>query len=55
MLDPQLLSPTAPYVKQAPLDREPHLTAAKFTRFRVTFAAAINAYCYVIFEPTAGV
>lgn len=55
VLDPQLGAPTAQYVKQAPLDREPHLQAGKFTRWRVTFGAAINAYCYVCFEPTAGV
>jgi hypothetical protein len=55
VLDPQLIAPTNQYVKQAPLDREPHLTAAKFTRWRVTFAVAVNAYCYVCFEPTAGV
>lgn len=55
ILDPQLGPPTSPYMKQAPLDREPGLAAAKFTRWRVTFGAAINAYCYVIFEPTAAV
>lgn len=55
VLDPQLIAPTNQYVKQAPLDREPHLTAAKFTRWRVTFGSAINAYCYMIFEPTAAV
>lgn len=55
MLDLQLLSPTAPYVKQAPLDREPHLTAALSTRWRVTFGSAINCYCYICFEPTAAV
>lgn len=53
VLDPQLIAPTNQYVKQAPLGREPHLTVGKFTRWRVTFAAAINAYCYIVFEPAS--
>jgi hypothetical protein len=48
MFDLQLLPPTVSYVKQFPLGREPTLQVAKFARIRVTFAAAINAYCYMI-------
>lgn len=48
MFDLQLLPPTGPYVKQFPLGREPVLQVAKFARIRVTFGAAINAYCYMI-------
>lgn len=50
LFDLQLLPPTAPYVKQFPLNREPDCTVAKFQRIRVTFGTAINAYCYIIFE-----
>lgn len=48
MFDLQLLPPTGPYVKQFPLGREPVLQVGKFARIRVTFGAAINAYCYMI-------
>lgn len=47
---PQLIAPTTQFVKQFPLGREPIVNLAKFLRIRVTFAAAINAYCYVIIE-----
>jgi hypothetical protein len=47
---PQLIAPTNQYVKQFPLGREPYLQAAKFTRVRVTFGAAISAYTYMIVE-----
>lgn len=47
MFDAQLLPPTQPYVKQFPLGLEPVIQVSKFARIRVTFAAAINAYCYV--------
>lgn len=51
MLDgPMFLPPTGPYVKQFPLGREPVLQVAKFARIRVTFGAAINAYCYMIVQ-----
>jgi hypothetical protein len=46
--DLQLLPPTAPYVKQFPLGREPVLQAGKFGRIRVTFGTAVNAYCYMV-------
>lgn len=48
-LDPQLLSPTAPYVKQFPLGREPEVALGTFIRVRVTAAATVNVLCYVIF------
>lgn len=46
--DVQLIAPTNQYVKQFPLGLEPVVQISKFLRVRVTFAAAINAYCYVI-------
>jgi hypothetical protein len=48
--DVQHLSPTAPYVKQFPLGREPRVAASKFLRIRVKFATGINALCYVIWK-----
>lgn len=48
--DLQLLPPTAPYVKQWPLGREPDWKAGNFLRCRMTFGASINAYIYVIFS-----
>jgi hypothetical protein len=49
VLDYQLLPPTAPYVKQFPLNREPEIPISKFLRVRVTFAA-VNAVCYICWE-----
>lgn len=50
LFDVQLIAPTNQYVKQFPLGREPVIQVGKFARIRVTFAAAINAYCYMIVE-----
>lgn len=50
MFDMQLIAPTNQYVKQFPLGREPMFDATDFMRIRVTAAAAVNAYCYVIVE-----
>jgi hypothetical protein len=47
---PQLIAPTNQFVKQFPLGREPFIQNGKFMRIRVTFAAAVNAYCYVIVD-----
>jgi hypothetical protein len=47
--DLQLLPPTAPYVKQFPLGREPDWKAGNFLRVRVTFGTTINMYCYILF------
>lgn len=48
--DVQLIAPTNQYVKQFPLGREPMFKQTEFLRIRVTAAAAVNAYCYVIIE-----
>lgn len=50
MFDVQLVAPTNQYVKQFPLGREPCFKASEFVRVRVTATAAVNAYCYIIFE-----
>lgn len=46
--DVQLLPPTAPYLKQFPLERGPELIASKFLRTRVTFGTAINSLSYIV-------
>lgn len=52
--DAQQIAPTGQYVKQFPLGREPQLggnsATQDFLRIRMTFAATVNAYIYVIFE-----
>lgn len=48
--DLQLVAPTAQYFKQWPLGREFQVPVSKFLRVRVTAAAAVNAYCYIIWE-----
>lgn len=54
MMDPQILVTGATfgaqYIKQFPLGREPSWKASEFLRVRVTATAAVNAYCYVVFE-----
>lgn len=50
VLDPQLVSPAGAYVKQFPLGREPIIQISKFARIRVTAAAAVNAYAYMVVE-----
>lgn len=50
MFDLQYVAPTGQYIKQFPLGREPLLQISKFARVRVTFAAAVNCYCYMIVE-----
>ena len=47
---PQLIAPTTQYQFQYPLGREPVIQGGKFARIRVTFAAAVNAYCYMIVD-----
>jgi hypothetical protein len=49
-LDVQLLPPTQPFFKQFPLGREPEIAISRFLRIRVTFAATVNAYCYIVWE-----
>jgi len=51
VLDAWLASPMGVYSKQFPLGREPKVAVTDFLRIRCTFAAAINALCYVIVEP----
>jgi hypothetical protein len=48
--DLQLVAPTNQYVKQWPLGREFYVAASHFLRVRVTAAAAVNAYCYCIWQ-----
>lgn len=50
MFDVQLIAPTNQYVKQFPLGREPVINVSTSLRVRVTAAAAVNAYCYMIIE-----
>ena len=50
LFDIQKIAGTNQYVKQFPLGARPAIQISKFLRVRVTFAAAINAYCYVIVE-----
>jgi len=47
---PQLIAPTNQFIKQFPLGTEPLIQNGKLARIRVTFGAAINAYCYMIVE-----
>jgi hypothetical protein len=48
VFDGGLIAPTTQYVKQFPLGREPMILPVNCLRIRVTFAAAINALCYVV-------
>jgi len=47
---PQFISPTTQYQFQIPLGTETYIQNGKFGRIRVTFGAAVNAYCYMIVE-----
>ena len=47
MYDVQFIAPTAQYVYQWPLGREPKVELSRFVRVRVTAGAAVNAYCWV--------
>jgi len=46
-LDSQLLPPTAPYVKQFPLERGPQVNPGRFLQVRCTFGTSVNAFAYV--------
>jgi hypothetical protein len=50
LIDGQLIAPTSQYVKQFPLGREGGILPGRSLRIRTTFAAAVNALCYIIFE-----
>jgi len=46
--DLQFIAPTNQYIKQWPLGTEFQMPVSKFLRVRVTAAAAVNAYTYVM-------
>jgi hypothetical protein len=46
--DRQLVAPTNQFLKQFPMGQEFHVPPATVLRIRVTAAAAVNAYCYVV-------
>ena len=51
MFDAQLVNPTASYVKQFPLGREPKCIIGNAVRIRVTAASgAVNAWCYLCLD-----
>jgi hypothetical protein len=50
MFDVQLIAPTSQYVREFSLGREPEVAVSKFVRIRVTFAAAVNAYAWIVWE-----
>lgn len=48
---PQFLAPsTQPFIKQFPLGERPVVQINKFARIRVTFAAGVNCYPYLLVE-----
>jgi hypothetical protein len=47
---PQQIAPTNQFIEQFPLGYRPYLLVANYMRIRMTFANAVNAYCYVIVE-----
>lgn len=49
LFDLQLMS-TNQFVHQFPLGREPWIETGNILRVRATFAAAVNAYCYILVE-----
>lgn len=50
VLDSQLIAPSAQFIKQFPLGREPKLIIGNAVRIRVKAAAAVNALCYIVVE-----
>lgn len=48
VFDAQFVAPSGQYIKQWPLGREPDVAISRFVRVRVTAAAAVNAYCYIV-------
>lgn len=51
MFDAQLVDPATGYVMQFPLGERPYMKPGTFfTKIRVTAAAAVNCYCYVVCE-----
>jgi hypothetical protein len=47
---PQLIAPTTQYIFPFALGEEPVIQPGLFARIRVTFAAAVNAYCWMVVE-----
>lgn len=47
VLDLQLIAPTAQYVYEFSLGREPQVPISKFLRIRLIAGAAVNAYCWI--------
>jgi hypothetical protein len=50
MADLQIVQPTNQYLLQWPLGREFECIPGRFLRIRVTFAASVGMYCFIIFE-----
>lgn len=50
MFDAQLVQPTNQYVKQFPLGYQPKGIIGNAIRIRVTAAAAVNAYAYIVVD-----
>lgn len=50
MFDAQLVAPTNQYSAWFPLGREPQVAVSKFLRVRVTAAATVNAYCWILWS-----
>lgn len=48
--DFQLLPPTAPYVKQFPLERGFEINPGRFGQIRCQFGTTVNAWAYAIFQ-----
>jgi len=48
--DLQLVAPTTQFVRQFPLGREFRVAPSRFLRVRVTAAAAVLAYTYIVWE-----
>jgi hypothetical protein len=48
--DVQFVAPTNQYLLQEPLDEGGDVGVSKFLRVRVTAAAAVNAYCFVVWK-----
>lgn len=44
---PQFIAPTTQFVRQFPLGERPVVAVGLFARIRVTFGAAVNAYCWM--------
>ena len=50
MMDLQQIAPTNQYIKQWPLGREPQFGDVEYLRVRVTAAASVSVYTYLIIE-----